>query len=268
MIYHRSKLYFNRYIQHSQAGFRANRSTADICFTHKAMVEITQQYKTKFYSVHLDLTKAFDTINRKILVQIFKDILPEDELRLNTWLLSNIELRISNKNKTTNYFTTNMGTPQGDISSPVYFNLYLAKAIYEIENHFHGQLNKKYNNLLGFADDYQIVHTDNQKLQYIYEITRIILNRYNLKVNDKTKFITYTREDNKDLENWRETIVLGTTLDDTIKVQKIIDQSKLTFNKYLKKWNAKKITFEQKIKYYKTLIISKLLYINLYIHSK
>ena len=59
---------------------------------------------------------------------------------------------------------------------------------------------------------------------------------------------------------WTDFSLLGTTLDDTIEVQKRIDQSKLTFNKYLKIWNAKKITFEQKIKYYKTLIISKLLY--------
>ena len=158
------------------------------------MIAITQKYKLSFHSIHLDLTKAFDSINRATLIKIFEEILPEDELRLNTWIISNINLKVHHKNQSTDYFSTNMGTPQGDTSSPIYFNLYLAKALYDIHTTFFTKLNQEYNNFLGFADDYQLIHHDQQKLNYIFEITKIIPKRY-------TKPKTNERKGDKDQEN-------------------------------------------------------------------
>ena len=79
------------------------------------------------------MSSAFDTIDRKLLLDILKDILDEDEMRLVRFLLSNTNISIKVKGATDEMpFLANVGTPQGDSLSPILFIVYLETALRKI----------------------------------------------------------------------------------------------------------------------------------------
>ncbi|GFO45117.1 very-long-chain enoyl-coa reductase [Plakobranchus ocellatus] len=79
------------------------------------------------------MSAAFDTINRTKLLEILRDIIDEDELRIIRFLLSEttIDVKINGANDPMP-FTTNIGTTQGDSLSPVLFTVYLEHALMDI----------------------------------------------------------------------------------------------------------------------------------------
>ena len=56
----------------SQCGFRANRSTLDRIFVSQLLVEKCTQQHCDFTFTFIDLTNAFDSINRQLLWQILE----------------------------------------------------------------------------------------------------------------------------------------------------------------------------------------------------
>ena len=78
----------------------------------------------------IDMSAAFDTIDRDILLHILNNIVEEDELRLIQFLLSNTHINTRINNADINApFTSNVGTPQGDGLSPMLFTIYLEHAL-------------------------------------------------------------------------------------------------------------------------------------------
>ena len=83
------------------------------------------------YSTHillLDMTKAFDTINREHLYKLFSDILDSDELNIINILLKDVTLQVKNNMTKEQTFTT-LGIPQGDCLSAILFTLYLSNTL-------------------------------------------------------------------------------------------------------------------------------------------
>ncbi|BHF62470.1 hypothetical protein SprV_0200545200 [Sparganum proliferum] len=56
----------------SQCGFRRNRGTTDMIFAAPQLQEKCQEMRTHLYSTFVDLTKAFDTVNREGLWKIMQ----------------------------------------------------------------------------------------------------------------------------------------------------------------------------------------------------
>ena len=74
----------------------------------------------------LDMSKAFDTIERSTLIEDLKEILENDELHLIKMLLKDVEYRVRLEGKIGESFLTNIGSPQGDGASALLFIIYLA----------------------------------------------------------------------------------------------------------------------------------------------
>ena len=70
----------------------------------------------------LDMSKAFDTVERGKLFEILKKIFDEDELHLMKVLSQDVQLQVRIGNQTGKAIKTNIGVPQGDCLSPVLFN--------------------------------------------------------------------------------------------------------------------------------------------------
>ena len=136
----------------------------------------------------IDMSAAFDTIDRDIFLEVLKNIVEEDELRLIQTLLSNTHINTRINNADINApFTSNVGTPQDDGLSPVLFTIYLERALKEVRTVIgepKSPLEEKIPREIAYADDVDFVG-----LEYIdIDAVQRTLHRYNLKVNiDKTE---------------------------------------------------------------------------------
>ena len=85
----------------------------------------------EIYILMMDMSRAFDTVDRKMLMNDLESILDEDELHMIKILLENVLLVVRCGDKLGKEFITDMGSPQGDCISPILFTLYMAKALSE-----------------------------------------------------------------------------------------------------------------------------------------
>ena len=75
------------------------------------------------------MSKAFDTVKRRILLEDLRSILDKDELHLCKLLIEDVKLCITCGKEKGEYFTTKKGICQGDCLSAIFFIIYLAKAL-------------------------------------------------------------------------------------------------------------------------------------------
>ena len=119
-----------QHIPHSQAAYQKNRSTTEHVFTYKLLSE--KAISSKSYTAHIllmDMSKAFDTMDREILMNLLRRIIEPDELHLVKILLEQVEYSVKVGNSVGEPFQTTTGSPQGDCLSALFFILYLAKAL-------------------------------------------------------------------------------------------------------------------------------------------
>ena len=164
------------YIGSYQSGFRNGRNTTDIVWSHKWDIAKALTYRDEeYYIFGIDLSQAFDTVDRPLLINVFEKILNNDEIMMIRKLLTNTCLKVRWNGKSTQTpFKTNIGIPQGDGLSPILFTIYLEAALrtfkFKVTNHI--KLDHSYTNLqpltpakmVGYADDLDFIGRDKQKL--------------------------------------------------------------------------------------------------------
>ena len=82
-----------RKIPLSQAAYDSGRSTTEHVFTFKLLAEkaiTSADYEVTL--LMLDMSKAFDTVRRKDLINILKEVLDDDEIHIMKILLQNVNL--------------------------------------------------------------------------------------------------------------------------------------------------------------------------------
>eukprot|EP00794_Sanderia_malayensis_P018431 gene18431-biopygen12371 len=77
----------------------------------------------------LDMSKAFDTVRRKDLFDILKEILYDDEVHMIKILVENVKLTVRVGHTFGEKIVTNTGVPQGGCLSPILFIIHLAAAL-------------------------------------------------------------------------------------------------------------------------------------------
>ncbi|GFR77850.1 reverse transcriptase (RNA-dependent DNA polymerase) [Elysia marginata] len=89
IVLNRTKHDINEYLSPSQSGFREGRSTSDIVWwSHRWLVSKTYVENIDFFITGIDMSCAFDTIDRHLLLNILKNIIREDEQCIIRYLLS------------------------------------------------------------------------------------------------------------------------------------------------------------------------------------
>ncbi len=126
----RSSEKIQRKIPISQAAYQGGRNTTEHVFACKLLAEkavTSVDYETTI--LLLDMSKAFDTVQRNTLLQQLKSILDDDEIHIMKIILKDVKLVVRMGKYRGEEINTNIGVPQGDCLSPILFTLYLAQAL-------------------------------------------------------------------------------------------------------------------------------------------
>ena len=104
----------NATIPPSQAAYRMGRSTTEHVFASKLLAQkaITSKDLT-MYILMIDMSKAFDTVDRRILLSELSKVIEDDELHMISVML-NTKLQVRCGQAISEIFETDTGVPQGD----------------------------------------------------------------------------------------------------------------------------------------------------------
>ena len=114
----------------AQCGFRPGHSTIDMMFAVRQVKEKCIEQQMDLYSVFIDLTKAFDTVNREALWTIRAELgCPCKFTALVGLFHHNVTGQVLYCGDCTNSFSISNGMKQGCILAPVLFNLFFSQAL-------------------------------------------------------------------------------------------------------------------------------------------
>ena len=219
----RMKTRIQNVIPKCQAAYQSERSTTEQTFAMKVAAErtITSQNE-KLHMIMVDMSKAFDSINRKELLNDFQKIINIDELHI-IQLMLNVNLQVKIKNERSEIFQTE-------------FILYLANTIKEItnetttnkehdyiksykpipSNHLADHdycINKQkehFNIICKYADDISKASTDRNEIEHLKQTLPDILRKRDLILNPtKTEEYTITNKD----DYWKNIKILGSYIE-------------------------------------------------------
>ncbi|MCU7800554.1 MAG: reverse transcriptase family protein [gamma proteobacterium symbiont of Lucinoma myriamae] len=211
-----SKVLFNRldtYIENNdlicaeQIGFRKNCRTSDHILTLKTLVDKAFKSSKYLFSCFVDLSKAFDTINRSALfhkLKMYNIKGPFFEVIQDMYETLQCSVKIGQT--LSHSFSTKTGVKQGCILSPTLFSLY----INDLTQIFDDSCDKvhiddAYISCLMYADDIVLLSNSGIGLQALLDKLSSFCQKWNLKVNlNKTKVIIFNKA-GKIIKNYKFT---------------------------------------------------------------
>ncbi|BHF81341.1 hypothetical protein SprV_0702447100 [Sparganum proliferum] len=108
----------------SQCGFRRHRGTTDMIVAARQLREKCQEMRTHLYSTFVDLTKAFETVNREGLWKIMQKFsCPERFIGMVRQLHDGMMARVTDGGAVSEAFAVTNGVKQGCVLAPTLFSL-------------------------------------------------------------------------------------------------------------------------------------------------
>lgn len=173
-------LRLNRYIvdevcPETQCGFRRERGTIDMIFTARQIQEKCREQQRNLCMAFIDLTKAFDTVNREMLWRVMEKFgCPRKFIAIVRAFHDGMRASVLIGGEETESFDVTMGVKQGCVIAPVIFNIYLAAATLLFRERMpHGRgitltyrLDGSLFNLRRLQAETKVSHDDVYELQY------------------------------------------------------------------------------------------------------
>ena len=256
----------------SQAAYISGRGTTEQVLAMKLLIE--KAITSSFYQILLrllDMSKAFDTIDRAALMNDLSEVLDPDELHMFYILLKDVEIEVKVNNISGKPFITNVGSPQGDSASAFLFIYYLAITLRNM-NHItvptitptptdHDYVLKatpEYEHDQQYADDCSWATTSTHTATCVEENVPPELEKRKLNANaDKTE-IYDVRKDGP--EEWKKCKYLGSLFDTEADITRRKGLAYDTFNN-IKKWlTTPKSSISNKIKRFEAFVSTIFLY--------
>ncbi|BHF71785.1 hypothetical protein SprV_0401484500 [Sparganum proliferum] len=113
-----------RLIPESQCGFHRHRGTTDMISAARQLQKKCQKMRTHLYSTFVDLTKAFDTVNREGLWKIMQKFgCPDRFIQMVRQLHDGMMARVTDNGAVSEAFAVTNGVKQGCVLAPTLFSL-------------------------------------------------------------------------------------------------------------------------------------------------
>ena len=224
----------------------------------------------------LDMSKAFDSINRKLLIEHLQKTIDPDELHIVKKMLE-VTLSVRCGRSFGKIFTTDTGAPQGDCASANSFTYYLAKSMptktLDMQLHDHQYHHPLVNHSIPeelhdhdycivtqtehldldmeYADDMTKLTSDYGGAQKYEHEAEVNLGKNGLKINNsKTERFTISRNQHE----WKKCKLLGTILDTTEDIKRRKTLAISTANNLQNLFNNGDLTINVKVKLIDTYI--------------
>nr|VZI50187.1 unnamed protein product [Spirometra erinaceieuropaei] len=198
----------------SQCGFRRHRGTTDMIFAARQLQEKCQEMRTHLYSTFVDLTKAFDTVNREGLWKIMQKFgCPERFTQMVRQLHDGMMARVTDNGAVSEAFAVTNGVKQGCVLAPTLFSLMFSAMLmdayrderpgiriaYRTDGHL---LNRRRMNFqsrvstatvheLLFADDCALNTTSEVELQRIMDLFSAACENFGLVINTQKTVVMH-----------------------------------------------------------------------------
>ena len=240
------------------------------------MAAKTQVQDIAMFITRIDISSAFDTIDRDELFRIVEEFLDEDDQRILSMLLAQTTLENKVENAQATTFESNIGSPQGGSISGPLFTLYFSRALQQIKDEMQKEtidcrdINPRWVEKMEssmpeeivYADDCDFINEMEKTKNKIYEKAKEIMKSKNLLVKEeKTEYTTVkggSKEEERELKN---VIKLGSNLGDREDIQRRKELATIALAKNDAIWkNNWKTKLTTRIRLYETLVKSVLLY--------
>ena len=265
--------YVEAFLSEYQAGFRQQRSTSDQLFSIRQIVQKSYEMKVETLHLFVDFRAAYDSIDREGLWDIMAEFrFPHKLIRLLKGTLSKVMCGVKVQGKTSGLFECKTGLRQGDELSTKLFNVALEGVIRRAKLELNGTIFTKSIQLLGFADDVDIVGRNIRSVTDAYSRMEREANKIGLRVNeDKTKFLMVSASErtknlvgshlaigDKRFEVVNDFVYLGAIIsnnfDTSLEIKRRILAAQRAFFSVRHLLTSKKISRMAKLTMYKTLI--------------
>ena len=181
----------------AQFGFKENHSTIDAIFMLNHFIEEQIRNRKKLYCCFVDFRKAYDLINRNSLwYKMIKEGIDGKIFKVLKSLYSDIKLCVRHMNSISDFFASDIGLLQGEITSPILFSLFVNDIELSLQYNINAGLSLEelciY--LLLFADDAVLMSETREGLQMsLIQLEEYCL-KWNLYVNvEKTKIMIFRK---------------------------------------------------------------------------
>jgi hypothetical protein len=276
IILNRLKAQAEEHLAEEQAGFRPGRSTVEQIFNCRIMIEKHLQHQKDLYHNFIDFKKAFDRVWHDGLWHVLRSFNIEEGLvQVVEALYKHASSAVLMNNQIGGFFPTTVGVRQGCLLSPVLFNLFLEDIMRETLQDFHSTISiggRTISNLR-FADDIDLLGGSNAELQDLTNRLTTSAGSHGMEVSsEKSKVMVNSDRDahaeitmnGEKLEEVDQFKYLGSTLTkdgrSTSEVKIRIAIATATMTRLHKIWRSSDITFGTKIKLFRALVLSTLLY--------
>ena len=276
VILNRLKKEAEGHLAEEQAGFRPGRSTVEQIFNCHIMMEKHLQHQKELFHNFIDFKKAFDRVWHEGLWHVMRSFgIEEGLIQIIQALYNTASSAVLLNSDIGEFFKTTVGVRQGCLLSPVLFNLFLKKIMRETLHNFHSiiSIGGRTISNLRFADDIDLMGGSNTELQ---ELTNRLTSRagaYGMEVSsEKSKVMTNSANktpaqiymNGQQLEEVSAFKYLGATLTkdsrSTTEIKSRLAIATSIMAKLDKIWKNKNISFPTKMRLYRALVLSTLLY--------
>ena len=266
----------NSKLRDEQAGFRQGRSTVEQIFILRNIIEQVVEWQSTLYITFVDFEKAFDSVHRESLWKIMESYgIPPKLMKMIQILYEDSECAVLDGGEESEWFKVKTGVKQGDVMSGFIFLIVVDWIMRHATDGNNTGIRWKFMTKLedlDFADDLALLSSTANHMQTKTSKLHRYASKTGLKINTKKTEVlrinskSSTRIDiaGRQLNEVEKYTYLGATVSNkgggAEDIHNRICKSRVAFMKLKQIWNSRKLTLRTKIKLYKSLVMSVLLY--------
>nr|VZI30843.1 unnamed protein product [Spirometra erinaceieuropaei] len=198
----------------SQCGFRRHRGATDMIFSARQLQEKCQEMRTHLYSTFVDLTKAFETVNREGLWKIMQKFdCPERFTQMVRQLHDGMMERVTDNGAVSEAYAVTNGVKQGCVLAPTLFSLMFSAMLmdayrderpgiriaYRTDGHLLNQRRMHFKSRVStttvhellFADDYALNTTSEEEMQRSMDLFYAACKNFGLVINTQKTVVMH-----------------------------------------------------------------------------